>query len=334
MIATAGGQRVALGALDAARPAIARLDEQTAADDLAADLLEAWDGVERALKALCGTPTLTGQLLIREARQRQLLTLDQAHALIEFNASAERSRETSYTPQSVDIQNARVGFHQMEAALAQSTVHSAPIQTPTRNDAQPAAATSPRLEPTDEVVHKTRPNMLGRVLVSALAVVLLGVVAFYLWRFNMSADAAVRKGVAAYAAGRRSEAAHQFDLAIERDPSLSLPHVYAGRMYREDGNFESAAIELKRAVELDPRSALALREMGSYLLARGNVDLARAFYVRALGVDPNDRLAMGFLSCALYRLGRAEESQRFFQRAGPGAWSSCLATPLTPPLPR
>lgn len=323
---------MAQSALDAARPAMARLDESRSADDLAADLLEAWEGVERALRALVGAPMLSGQSLIREARQRDLLTLDQAHALIEFSASCERARETSYAPESVDIQNARVGFHQMESVLTQSTIHSAPIQTPTRNEAQSTPGSTPA-STRDEVVPPPKRNLLGRVLVSLLAVVLLGVAGFYGWQFTMSAQAAVRKGVEAYAAGRRTEASHQFDLAVERDPRLATPHVYAGRMYREDGNFESAAIELKRAIELEPSNALALREMGSYLLARGNFDLARAFYVRALSVDPDDKLAMGFLGCALARLGRFDEAQRFAQRAGPGAWSSCLTPPPQAVLP-
>ncbi len=332
MIGSAGGQRVAQAALDAARPAIARLDESRSGDDLAADLLEAWEGVERALRALAGVPTLSGQSLIREARQRDLLTLDQAHALIEFSASCERARETTYEPQGSDIQNARVGFHQMESVLTQSTVHSAPIQTPTRNEAQATPGSAPAAKH-DEVAPPVRRNILGRVLVSVLAVALLAVAGFYVWQLTMSAQAAVRKGVAAYAAGRRSEASHQFDLAVERDPGLAVPHVYAGRMYREDGNYESAALELKRAIELEPRNALALREMGSYLLARGNFDLARAFYVRALSVDPEDKLAMGFLGCALARLGRYDEAQRFAQRAGPGAWSACLTPPPPVMLP-
>jgi tetratricopeptide (TPR) repeat protein len=73
--------------------------------------------------------------------------------------------------------------------------------------------------------------------------------------------AAMRKGVEAYAAGRRPEAAHEFDVAIERDPSKAQPHIYAGRIYREDGNLQSAAIEFRKAIELEPQNALALREM-------------------------------------------------------------------------
>ena len=54
------GIREARAALDAARPAVARLAEARGAEDLAANLLEAWEGVERALRAIGGTPTLSG----------------------------------------------------------------------------------------------------------------------------------------------------------------------------------------------------------------------------------------------------------------------------------
>jgi tetratricopeptide (TPR) repeat protein len=325
------GLREAQAALDAARPAVARLVGSRDPEDLAADLLETWEGVERALRALCGAPTLSGQSLIREARTRQILTLDQAHALVEFNASCEKARETSYAPVWTDIQNAQVAFQHMESLLSQSTVHSAPVQTPTRNEVLPSVTPTP--SSTAEVVARPRPNILGRVLVSVAVVTLLGVVGFFTWQYFMSADAAIRKGVAAYLAGRRPEAAHQFDVAIERDPSKAQPHIYAGRIYREDGNLESAAIEFRKAIELEPQNALALREMGSYLLAKGDFNLARAFYVRALAADPSDRLAMGYLACALTRLGRFEEAQRFLQRAGPGAWSSCATPPAPIPAP-
>lgn len=328
------GLREAQAALDASRAAVARLDGARNAEDLAADLLESWEGVERALRALCNTPTLSGQSLIREARQRQILTLDQAHALVEFSASCEKARETSYAPVWTDVQNAQVAFQHMESLLAQSTVHSAPVQTPTRNDVVPTP--TPASKPVVEVDSpKPRPNVLGRVIVVTAVLALLGVGGFYGWQYFLSADAAVRKGVAAFTAGRRSEAAHEFDIAMERDPRMALPHIYAGRIYREDGNMESAAIELRKAIELDPQNALALREMGSYLLAKGDFDLARAFYVRALTADQGDRVAMGYLACALARLNRFEEAQRFLQRAGPGAWSSCVTAPAPlQPLPR
>src|SRR6185436_12414954 len=99
--------RQALAALDAARPAIARLDRSRHADELSADLTEAWSGVETALRSLLGGSPLAGQHLIREARGRQLITFDQANALAEFHAARERAQDTSYHPSDGDINAAR-----------------------------------------------------------------------------------------------------------------------------------------------------------------------------------------------------------------------------------
>ena len=78
-------QREARAALDAARPAVARLDASRGTEDLAADLIEMWSAVESALRSLVGTTILTGQALIREARQRQLINFE----------SSERARRIS-----------------------------------------------------------------------------------------------------------------------------------------------------------------------------------------------------------------------------------------------
>ncbi|MBV6522365.1 MAG: hypothetical protein MNPFHGCM_02513 [Gemmatimonadaceae bacterium] len=325
------GLREAQASLDGARSAVSRLDSSRHLEDLAADLLETWEGVERALRSLCGTPTLSGQSLIREARQRRILTLDQAHVLVEFSASSEKLRETTYAPVWTDIRNAQAAFKQMESLLAQSTVQTAPVQTPEYADLHAVRTPTRDLAMPVERTPERR-NVLGLLLMGVAILALCGVGGFFGWRYFLSADAALRKGIAELEVGRRSEAVRQFDIAMERDSRLAMPHVYAGRIYREDGNMESAMIELRKAIELEPGNALALREMGSYLLATGNFDLARAFYVRALTADTSDRVAMGYLACALARLNRLDEAQRFLDRAGPGSWSACASAPA--PLPR
>src|SRR5688572_19286997 len=110
-------QRQAQAALDAARPTIARLDRSRHAEELAADWIEAWSGVETALRSLLGGTPLGGQQLIREARQRQLITFDQANALAEFQAARERAQDTSYHPTDADINAAREGFLKLESSL-------------------------------------------------------------------------------------------------------------------------------------------------------------------------------------------------------------------------
>jgi hypothetical protein len=109
--------RQALAALDSARPSIARLDRSRHPEELAADLIEAWGAVETALRSLIGGSAMSGQTLIREARQRQLISFDQANALAAFQAARERAQDTTYKPSEQDINAAREGFLKLEASM-------------------------------------------------------------------------------------------------------------------------------------------------------------------------------------------------------------------------
>jgi Flp pilus assembly protein TadD len=155
--------------------------------------------------------------------------------------------------------------------------------------------------------------------------VLLTVIAggFLYYRRTTGPEAQMRRAVTLYASGRR-EAARQLFAKLGRErPRLAAPHVYLGRIAREEGDASTAGRELELAVRLDPNNATALREMGAYLMSAGNYDAARRFYVRSLRIEPENLSAMGYLGCALVRVGRADEGQRLLARAGPGSWSSC-----------
>ena len=58
---TTAAQRSANAALDAARPAVARLDSIRGPEDTAADLIDIWSAVESALRTLAGSGTLPGR---------------------------------------------------------------------------------------------------------------------------------------------------------------------------------------------------------------------------------------------------------------------------------
>src|SRR6185369_10603700 len=117
--------QAALASLNGARPVLAHFDQPRSAEDLAADIIDLWSGVESALQTLVGNSSLTGQQLVRAARQAELITLEQAHSLLEFLAARDRANRTSYKPTQADGEAAVDGFKSLESALSGS----APIKS-------------------------------------------------------------------------------------------------------------------------------------------------------------------------------------------------------------
>jgi Tfp pilus assembly protein PilF len=342
---TTSQQRAALAALDQARPAIGRLDLSRDPEDLAADIIEGWQAAESALRSLIGSASLSGQPLIREVRQRDLLTLDQAHALVEFSAAHERAQRTDYRPSNGDIGAARTGFQQLEAALRQERAAPPP---------PPAAAPVPGAVPTapDPVVpaFPGAGRRRGFPLIALIGLlVLLAAIGGAVYYFTAGRSAtALQAGIAAYSSGDRTGARNHFAQAVRDDPKDADPHIYLGRMARDEGDAATAVRELQTAISLEPNNATAQREMGAHLLAQatgqlstGNLpgalqslNLSRNFYVRAVQLNPTDKSAQGYLGCVLMRLGRVQEANNFWQRAGPGPWTQCQPLPtLAPQLP-
>jgi tetratricopeptide (TPR) repeat protein len=340
---TTSQQRAALASLDQARPAIGRLDLARDPEDLAADIIEGWQAAETSLRALIGSASLAGQPLIREVRHRELLTLDQAHALVEFSAAHERAQRTDYRPTNADIAAARTGYQQLEAALRQER------STPPPHVAASATA-APVAPVADTPVFPGANRRRGFPLIALIGLlVLLGGIGGAIWYFAAGrSGGALEEGIAAYTAKNPTAARNAFAEAIRDDPKDADPHIYLGRLAREEGDANTAVRELQTAIQLEPENATAQREMGAHLLAQstgqlnsGNLpgalqslNLARNFYVRAVQLNPSDRNALGYLGCVLMRLGRVQEAGNFMQRAGPGAWTSCQPLPtLAPQMP-
>ena len=107
----------AVAALNGARPVLAHFDTPRSAEDLAADIIDLWTGAEAALQALVGNSSLSGQQLVRAARQAEVISLDQAHSLLEFLAARDRANRTSYKPTQADGDAAVDGFKALESAL-------------------------------------------------------------------------------------------------------------------------------------------------------------------------------------------------------------------------
>ena len=131
-------QQSALTALRAVEPIAERLDRSREPEDRAADILELWQGTETALRALMGGSALSGQGLIRELRQRELISLGQAYALLEFLGARDRSNRTTYRATDNDVVVAREGYRQLEGGLAVAA--SEPAAPPLPPPPQPVAA--------------------------------------------------------------------------------------------------------------------------------------------------------------------------------------------------
>jgi tetratricopeptide (TPR) repeat protein len=319
-------RRSALAALDRARPAIARLDQSRHFEELAADLMESWTAVETALRSLVGGTTLGGQALIREARQRQLLSFEQANALAEFHAASERSHATDYEPTPADLDAARDAFLKFESGLMSDHAGAgaaAPVMLNTEGmRASPLGAPETVPPPRDGLEPWVKAVLAGVVV---LVLVGLGFAAYSQGWFG--GGDAMQRGIDDYRRGQREAAVGEFTKASRDNPNDPMPHVYLSRMAREVGNMTVAGDEAQQAVKLGPDNAVALRELGLYLLNVGNYDLARRFLVRALQADNTDKMAMGYLGCTMVRLGRPTEAQVWLNRAGAGDWSRCAAAP-------
>lgn len=323
-------QRAALAALDAARPVVARLDPTRDPEDAAADLIDGWGAVETALRSLMGGSSLAGQALVTELRQRQLLSLDQTHALMEFNAARQRAQRTDYSPTAADVASAREGFLKLEAGLMAAPTPASPNAGTTPGVVASHAA-APEARVAEHAVGPVgRRGPLGMIL-GLVALVLVALAAWwFITQREPAGDAALARGVAHLEGGRREAARGEFSKAARDNPESARPHIFLARMAREERDYQTARRELDAAIRLEPNNPVAHREMGALLFTIGNYDLARSFYIRALRGDATDRTSMGYLGCSLARLGRTQEAATWIQRAGQGPWSNCLMAAPAP----
>lgn len=354
-----GNQQSAMAALRAVEPIAARLDRTREGEDRAADILELWQGTETSLRALMGGSSLTGQGLIRELRQKEMISLGQAYALLEFLGARDRANRTSYKATDNDIVVAREGFRQLEAGLnaavseptpiAQAPATPPPAAPPTPDYSRPIAPASvapidgsgmrsappppasygppPSAPVAPDSTYTDKPSRMPANLWFFVALIVLVVAAiggYFVFAKRSTPETAMNAAIADMQSGKHEAAKGEFSTIARDNPNLATPHVFLSRLAREEGDLGTARRELENAIRLEPGNAIALREMGLILFSAGNYELARRFFIRALEANPADNASQGYLGCALSRLNRLDEAQRFLSRAGPGSWSSCL----------
>jgi tetratricopeptide (TPR) repeat protein len=342
--------QAALAALNGARPVLAHFDTPRSAEDLAADIIDLWTGAERSLQALVGVSTLTGQQLIRAARQAEAITLDQAHALLEFLAARDRANRTSYKPTQADGEAAVDGFKAFESGLtgttpAKSVTPATPLQAaytprksapvPSRPPPPPQPA-SPYAPPSQGGGYRQPPAYAARSTAGPPTIEMPG-------SFASEGAAGIAGTAAGGGIGRTAvqRAVAAADSGGRRFPKLSTP-VWIGILVvillgvggylffargssgsslttgidaLNNGQYERARGEFAKAVNSDPGSAIPHVFLARVARQESDLATARAQLDTALRLDPKNAVALREMGLILFASRQYDLARRFFVRA-------------------
>jgi tetratricopeptide (TPR) repeat protein len=338
-------QAAALAALNGARPFLSHFEMPRTAEDLAADIIDLWTGVEGSLQALVGNSSLTGQQLVRAARQAELISLEQAHSLLEFLAARDRANRTSYKPTQADGDAALDGFRALESALTgnapiKKSAPSSPLQpaytprgTHTVQPGQPASPYAPPLAGG----RKQPPTYPTRKMSSGPPTI------------EQPPPSFTPPGGSGYTAGGvgRSNVEHALAAAEagrgwpRRWPKLSLPVLIglavfllfsvglyfafrggsggagltAGIDAMKNGQRERARGEFAKAVKDDPKAATPHVFLARLAREEGDLASARAQLDTALRLEPRNAIALREMGLVLFAGKQYDLARRFFVRA-------------------
>jgi tetratricopeptide (TPR) repeat protein len=339
--------QAALTALNGVRPVLTHFETSRNAEDLAADIIDLWTGTETSLQALVGNSSLTGQQLVRAARQAELITLDQAHSLLEFLAARDRANRTSYKPTQADGDAALEGFRALESALTgkapvKRATPSSPLQavyTPRGNPQQrpspaPQPPPSPYAPPSAGGGYRQPPPYAGRKMSGPPTIEQPPPGSFT----PAGGSGPVGGGVG------RSNVEHALAAAQSRSrmPKLSLPVLVGaavvlviifgiwfvfrgggssgdamtvGLAAMNSGQREKARGEFAKAVKDDPNAPTPHVLLARLSRSEGDLTSARAELDTALRLDPRNAIALREMGLVLFATRQYDLARRFFVRA-------------------
>ncbi len=335
--------QAALAALNGVRPVLTHFETPRSAEDLAADIIDLWTGVESALQALVGNSSLTGQQLVRAARQAELITLEQAHGLLEFLAARDRANRTSYKPTQADGDAAVEGFRAIESALtgkppAKRATPTSPLQavyTPRgTHTTQPPQPASPYAPPSPGPGGYRQPPTYGRKTSGPPTI-----------EQPPPGSFTPPGGSGPMGGGGlgRSNVEHALAAAESRGrfPRLSLPVVVgaavvllfivglyfafrggsggdgltAGIDAMKNGQRERARGEFTKAVKEEPNAATPHVFLARLAREEGDLATARAQLDTALRLEPKNAIALREMGLILFASRQYDLARRFFVRA-------------------
>jgi len=346
--------QAALAALNGVRPVLTHFETPRTAEDLAADIIDLWTGAESALQALVGNSSVAGQQLVRAARQTELITIEQAHTLLEFLAARDRANRTSYKPTQADGDAAVDGFRTLESALGGATpvkpaAPTSPLQaayTPRKSvPAQPSKPppppqpASPYAPPSAGGGYRQPPAYAGRRMAGPPTIELPG-------SFASEGGAGGGGSTGGGGGGGVGRTAVQQALAAadsggRRWPGLSMPvwigiaiivllvgggyflfgrgtsgsSLTAGVDAMNNGLLEKARGEFAKAVNADPNSPRPHIFLARLARQEGDLATARAQLDTTLRLDPKNPVALREMGLVLFASRQYDLARRFFVRA-------------------
>ncbi|MDQ6870563.1 MAG: tetratricopeptide repeat protein [Gemmatimonadota bacterium] len=340
--------QAALTALNGVRPVLAHFETPRNAEDLAADIIDLWTGAETSLQALVGNSSLSGQQLVRAARQAELITIDQAHSLLEFLAASDRANRTSYKPTQADGDAALEGFRALESSLTgkgpvKRATPSSPLQavyTPRGTQQQRPASPAPQPPPSPYAPpsagggYRQPPTYAGRKMSGPPTI-----------EQPPPGSFTPARGTAPVGGGLgRSNVEHALAAAESRSrvPKLSLPvligaavlllivagiwfafrsggsssnSLTAGIDAMKNGQRERARGEFAKAVKDDPNASTPHVFLARISRDEGDLSSARAQLDTALRLEPKNAIALREMGLILFASKQYDLARRFFVRA-------------------
>lgn len=331
--------QAALAALNGARPVLAHFETSRSAEDLAADIIDLWAGVESSLQSLVGNSSLTGQQLVRAARQAELITLEQAHSLLEFLAARDRANRTSYKPTQADGEAAVDGYKALETALSGSSPSaraaasspSQPAYTPRGTRAtQPA---SPYAPPSPGAGGYKQPPAYSKRTIGPPTIEQPPPGSFF------TPPGGTSTGGGGVGRGNVQQALAAAE-SRGRFPKMSLPILIgavvvlliAGGIYwafrggsgsdltagidaMNNKQRERARGEFAKAVKADPKAATPHVFLARLAREDGDLTTARAQLDTALRLEPKNPIALREMGLILFAGRQYDLARRFFVRA-------------------
>ena len=320
--------QAALTALNGVRPVLTHFETPRGGEDLAADIIDLWTGVESALRAYVGGSTLGGQQLIRAARQAEQITLEQAHSLLEFLAARDRSNRTTYLPTQADGEAAIEGFRALESALTGS----APVRRATPTSPLQAAYNPTRAQPSSPYAppppggHRPPPTIGSKASSRPGPPTIEQPPPAYI--AGGGAGRNVEHALAAAETGGRKWPKIPKAVLIAIPVLLlilaggyfvmnrtSTDALAAGIDAMQAGQRERARGEFTKAVRDQPRAAAPRVFLARLSREEGDLPTARAHLDSALRLEPKNAVALREMGLILFAGRQYDLARRFFVRA-------------------